>query len=71
MTISERAKMILSLTRELESSVAAFEKAKEKKEGRNVYAGIDVESKDSATSIHRKITLIREQLMALAKEVKP
>ena len=62
--------MILSLVKELEASVAVFEKAKEKNEGRVVYAGINVENKDSATAIHRKITLIREQLMILSKEVK-
>ena len=67
----ERASMILSLVKEMEASVVAFEKAKKKKEGRMIYAGIDVENKDSATAIHRKITLIREQLMALSKEVKP
>ena len=66
----ERASMSLSLVKELEASVAVFEKAKEKNEGRVVYAGINVENKDSATAIHRKITLIREQLMILSKEVK-
>lgn len=68
----ERANMIFSLCQELACSVENYEKAKAKakKDGRCVYAGVDVDYKDSLTSIHRKITLIREQLMVLAKEVK-
>lgn len=66
----ERANMIFSLSNELACSVENYEKAKAKKDGRCVYAGVDVDYKDSLTSIHRKITLIREQLMVLAKEVK-
>ena len=66
----ERASLILALTKELYISVSTFERAKQEAEGRTVYGGYQVENKDSATAIHRKITLIREQLMSLSKEVK-
>lgn len=66
----ERANEIFLLVQDLVGSVENYEKARVKNEGRRVYAGEHVKNKDSLTSIHRKITLIREQLMVLSKEVK-
>lgn len=66
----ERMDMIVNLTKDLRESVDIFEQAKESANGRPVYGGCQVFNKDSATAIHRKITLIREQLITLSRKVK-
>lgn len=68
MKTTERMHMVAVMTEGLESSVDTYCKAKEKK-GYSPYAGYDVSREDCKESIKRRITLIREELLNISKEL--
>lgn len=68
MRTTERMHIVAVLTKGLESSVDTYCKMKEKK-GYFPYIGLDVPRKDCKESIKRRITLIREELLNISKEL--
>ena len=68
MKTTERMQMVAVMTEGLESSVNTYCKVKEKK-GYSPYAGYDVSREDCKESIKRRITLIREELLNISKEL--
>lgn len=68
MKTTERMHMVAVMTEGLESSVDTYHKAKEKK-GYSPSAGYDVSREDCKESIKRRITLIREELLNISKEL--
>ena len=65
---TERMYMVAVMTQGLESSVAAYCEVKEEK-GRTPFGGYDISREDSKESIKRRITLIREELLNISKEL--
>lgn len=65
---TERMHMVAVMTESLESSVSAYCKAKTKK-GHSPFVGHDIPREDSKESIKRRITLIREELLNISKEL--
>ena len=70
MTNVERVRMIESLTHELVENVETLDAAK-KSGGTMFYGNQNIVQSCCTAGIKRKITLIREQLMCLSKEVTP
>ena len=68
MRTTERMHMVAVMMEGLESSVTTYYKAKEKK-GYTPYVGYDVSREDCKESIKRRITLIREELLNISKEL--
>ena len=68
MKTTERMHMVAVMTEGLESSVDTYYKAKEKK-GYSPSAGYVVSREDCKESIKRRITLIREELLNISKEL--
>lgn len=68
MQTTERMHMVAVMTEGLESSVHAYCEAKTKK-GYSPSAGYDVPREDGKESIKRRITLIREELLNISKEL--
>lgn len=68
MKTTERMHMVAVMTEGLESSVDTYCKAKEKK-GYSPYVGYDLPREDGKESIKRRITLIREELLNISKEL--
>ena len=68
MKTTERMHMVAVMTEGLESSVDTYCKAKKKK-GYSPYIGLDVSRKDCKEFIKRRITLIREELLNISKEL--
>ena len=68
MKTTERMHMVAVMTEGLESSVDTDCKAKEKK-GYSPSAGYEVSREDCKESIKRRITLIREELLNISKEL--
>ena len=68
MKTTERMHMVAVMTEGLESSVDTYCKVKEKK-GYSPYIGLDVSREDCKESIKRRITLIREELLNISKEL--
>ena len=68
MKTTERMHMVAVMTEGLESSVTAYCEAKKKK-GYTPCAGYDVSREDCKESIKRRITLIREELLNISKEL--
>ena len=68
MKTTERMHIVAVLTKGLESSVNTYCKVKEKN-GYSPYIGLDVSRKDCKESIKRRITLIREELLNISKEL--
>lgn len=68
MKTTERMHMVALMTKGLESSVDTYCKAKGKKDY-SPYAGYDVPREDCKESIKRRITLIREELLNISKEL--
>lgn len=68
MRTTERMHMAAVMMEGLESSVHTYCKVKEKK-GYSPSAGYDVSREDCKESIKRRITLIREELLNISKEL--
>lgn len=68
MKTTERMHMVAVMTEGLESSVSTYCKAKGKKDY-SPSAGYDVSREDCKESIKRRITLIREELLNISKEL--
>lgn len=68
MKTTERMHMVAVMTEGLESSVATYCEVKEKK-GYSPSAGYEVSREDCKESIKRRITLIREELLNISKEL--
>lgn len=68
MKTTERMHMVAVMMEGLESSVDTYCKAKEKK-GYAPSAGYEVSREDCKESIKRRITLIREELLNISKEL--
>ena len=68
MRTTERMHMVAVMMKGLESSVNTYCKVKEKK-GYSPYIGLDVSREDCKESIKRRITLIREELLNISKEL--
>ena len=68
MKTTERMHMAAVMMEGLESSVDTYCKAKGKK-GYSPYIGLDVSREDCKESIKRRITLIREELLNISKEL--
>ena len=68
MKTTERMHMVAVMTEGLESSVDTYCKAKEKK-GYSPWTGHDIPREDGKESIKRRITLIREELLNISKEL--
>lgn len=68
MKTTERMHMVAVMTEGLESSVDTYCKAKEKN-GYSPSAGYEVLREDCKSSIKRRITLIREELLNISKEL--
>ena len=68
MKTTERMHMVAVMTQGLESSVTTYCEAK-KKNGYSPSAGYDVSREDCKESIKRRITLIREELLNISKEL--
>ena len=68
MKTTERMHMAAVMMEGLESSVHAYCKAKEKR-GYTPTVGYDVSREDCKESIKRRITLIREELLNISKEL--
>ena len=68
MKTTERMHMVAVMMKGLESSVHTYCKVKEKK-GYSPYVGLDVSREDCKESIKRRITLIREELLNISKEL--
>lgn len=68
MKTTERMHMVAVMTEGLESSVTAYCEAKKKK-GYSPSAGYEVSREDCKGSIKRRITLIREELLNISKEL--
>ena len=68
MKTTERMHMVAVMMKGLESSVDTYYKAKEKK-GYSPSFGYDLPRKDCRESIKRRITLIREELLNISKEL--
>ena len=68
MKTTERMHMAAVMMEGLESSVDTYCKAKEKK-GYSPCAGYEVSREDCKGSIKRRITLIREELLNIGKEL--
>ncbi len=67
MKLSDRAKLISLLSKELEESVGRYEKAKGSKAW--VWSGDGLDIYDSKTALARRIVTIREELMQLSKNL--
>ena len=65
---TERMHLVALMTEGLESSVTAYCEAKKKK-GYSPTAGFDFPREDGKESIKRRITLIREELLNISKEL--
>jgi hypothetical protein len=63
----DRAKAIQLLTQSLLESVEAYEEAKANSPSGYISAGCEVSHHDSKGSIKRQITLLRSELLELAK----
>ena len=68
MKTTERMHMVAIMTEGLESSVNTYCKVKENK-GYTPYIGLDVSRENCKESIKRRITLIREELLNISKEL--
>lgn len=68
MKTTERMHMVAVMTEGLESSVNAYCEAKKKK-GYSPSVGYDIPREDGKESIKRRITLIREELLNISKEL--
>lgn len=68
MKTTERMHMVAVMTEGLESSVTTYCEVKEKK-GYSPSAGYGVSREDCKESIKRRITLIREELLNISKEL--
>ena len=68
MKTTERMHIVAVLTKGLESSVDTYCKVKKNK-GYTPYIGLDVSREDCKGSIKRRITLIREELLNISKEL--
>ena len=68
MKTTERMHMIAVMMEGLESSVDTYCKVKKNK-GYTPYIGLDVSREDCKESIKRRITLIREELLNISKEL--
>lgn len=68
MKTTERMHMVAVMTEGLESSVDTYCEVKEKK-GYSPCAGYGVSREDCKESIKRRITLIREELLNISKEL--
>ena len=68
MKTTKRMQMVAVMTEGLESSVTTYCKVKEKK-GYSPLAGYEVSREDCKESIKRRITLIREELLNISKEL--
>lgn len=68
MKTTERMHMVSVMTEGLESSVTTYCEAK-KKSGYTPCAGYEVSREDCKGSIKRRITLIREELLNISKEL--
>lgn len=68
MKTTERMHMVAVMTEGIESSVDTYCKAKEKN-GYSPSAGYEVSREDCKESIKRRITLIREELLNISKEL--
>lgn len=65
---TERMHMVAVMMEGLESSVTTYCEVKKKK-GYTPSAGYDVSREDCKESIKRRITLIREELLNISKEL--
>ena len=68
MKTTERMHMVAVMTEGLESSVTIYCEVKEKK-GYSPCAGYGIPREDCKESIKRRITLIREELLNISKEL--
>ena len=68
MKTTERMHMVAIMTEGLESSVNTYCKVKKNK-GYTPYIGLDVSRENCKKSIKRRITLIREELLNISKEL--
>ena len=68
MKTTERMHMVAVMTEGLESSIDTYCKVKGNK-GYTPYIGLDVSREDCKESIKRRITLIREELLNISKEL--
>lgn len=68
MKTTERMHMVAVMMECLESSVTTYCEVKKKK-GYAPYAGYDISREDCKGSIKRRITLIREELLNISKEL--
>ena len=68
MKTTERMHMVVVMTEGLESSVTTYCEVK-KKNGYSPYAGCGISREDCKWSIKRRITLIREELLNIGKEL--
>ena len=68
MKTTERMHMVAVMMEGLESSVTTYCEVKEKK-GRTPFVGYNISREDSKESIKRRITLIREELLNIGKEL--
>ena len=68
MKTTERMHMVVVMTEGLESSVKAYCEVKTKK-GYSPSVGYDISREDGKESIKRRITLIREELLNISKEL--
>ena len=68
MKTTVRIHMVAVMTEGLESSVATYCEVKEKN-GYSPCAGYEVSREDCKESIKRRITLIREELLNISKEL--
>ena len=68
MKTTERMHMVAIMMEGLESSVDTYCKVKGNK-GYTPYIGLDVSREDCKESIKRRITLIREELLNISKEL--
>ena len=68
MKTTERMHMVVVMTAGLESSVNAYCEVKTKK-GYSPSVGYDISREDGKESIKRRITLIREELLNISKEL--
>lgn len=68
MKTTERMHMVAVMTEGLESSVSAYCEVKKKK-GYSPSVGYDIPKEDGKESIKRRITVIREELRNISKEL--
>ena len=68
MKTTERMHMVAVMMEGVESSVTAYCEAKKKK-GYTPTAGYDIPREDCKESIKRRITVIREELLNISKEL--